>query len=56
LDVLAAAFGFSTSGYRPRRSNGLMAELDPADDPARMADEDELADTRLRSARANGRG
>ena len=55
LDVLATAFGFSTSGYRPRRSNG-HAEIDPADDPARAADADELMDPALRSARANGRG
>ena len=55
LDVLAAAFGFSTSAYRPRRPNG-HAELDPADDPARAASEVDLMDPRLRSAHANGRG
>jgi hypothetical protein len=50
LDVLATAFGFSTSAYRPRRSNG-HAEDDPADDPARQASEDEIADLRLRAGR-----
>jgi hypothetical protein len=53
LDVLATAFGFSTSTYRPRRSNS-HAELDPADDPGRAADADELMDPRLRVGRVNG--
>ena len=52
LNSLATAFRFSTSGYRPRRSNG-HAELNPADDPTRMADEDELADPQLRRGRVN---
>jgi hypothetical protein len=52
LDSLASAFGFATSGYRPRRSNGHHAgEQDPADDPGRQADESDLIDSRLRSAR-----
>ena len=56
LDVLAMAFGFATSGYRPRRPNG-HAEQDPAEDMGRMASEHELADPRLRAGRgrANGR-
>jgi hypothetical protein len=56
LDVLAAAFGFATSTYRPlRRLNG-HAEGDPAEDRDRHAGEDELANPRLRAGRANGRG
>jgi hypothetical protein len=47
LDVLAAAFGFATSTYRPRPLNG-HAEHDPALDRGRMASELELADPRLR--------
>ena len=55
LDVLAAAFGFSTAPFRPRRPNG-QAELDPALDPGRQADAHDLADVRSRSGRANGGG
>jgi hypothetical protein len=55
LDTIAVATGFMSGVRRPYRSNG-HAELDPADDPARMADADEIMDPRLRSARANGRG
>jgi hypothetical protein len=54
LDVLAAAFGFASSAYRPRPANGHAAEQDPADDRGRMAEEDELEDPRLRSGRVNG--
>jgi hypothetical protein len=55
LDSLTTAFGFSTSAYRPRRSNGHDGQGDPADDPGRQADEDEIADLRLRLGRSNGR-
>jgi hypothetical protein len=55
LDVLATAFGFSSSTRRPPRPNG-HAEQDPADDPGRQAGAAELADPRLRRGKANGRG
>jgi hypothetical protein len=48
LDVLAQAFGFATSTYRPPRLNGHGDEH-PADDPLRRADAGELADPRLRA-------
>jgi hypothetical protein len=53
LDVLAAAFGFATSVYRPRQPNGHV-EQDPAEDPARHADVNDLADLRSRRGRPNG--
>jgi hypothetical protein len=56
LDVLAAAFGFATSTYRPPRLNGHGEPDDPAEDPARQADATELADPMLRWGKANGRG
>jgi hypothetical protein len=56
LDVLATAFGFSTSTYRPRRPNGHDGQGDPADDPARHAADLELTDPALRSGRVSGRG
>ena len=55
LDCLARAFGFASSTRRPYRANG-HAEVAPAEDPGRQAREDELADSRLRSGRPNGRG
>jgi hypothetical protein len=55
LDVLAAAFGFATSTYRPPRLNGYDGH-DPAEDPGRYADAGDLADLRLRRGRANGGG
>jgi hypothetical protein len=55
LDCLALAFGFVTSTYRPPRPLNGHGEPDPAEDPGRQAREDELANPRLRSARANGR-
>jgi hypothetical protein len=55
LDVLAQAFGFATSTYRPPRLNGYDGH-DPAEDPGRYADAGDLADLRLRRGRANGGG
>jgi hypothetical protein len=54
LDVLAMAFGFSTSTYRPRWSNGHAEQGDPADDPGRQASAGELVDLKLRQGRPNG--
>jgi hypothetical protein len=55
LDCLALAFGFATSTYRPPRLNGHGEQDDPAEDPARQASANELADPRLRYGRTNGR-
>ena len=59
LNVVAKAFGFSTSTARPYQApvdGAGDGVLNPVDDPARHADAGDLADSRLRSARGRVNG